>query len=210
MRLLHDGTRCRRMQGPVPRGRTGTATRKRSEEAVGERTPQANDPGLAALVPVDEETRIPWPGGRVLHRWWFDARGDRAMPARRDFSPRVMGRHLSGMVLHEVEEGNPVFRVRLAGNDLIEAMRRNPTGLAMHEIPNGGPLLERYRWAVRERRPYMCLDLPLAWANKDFRSYSTLVMPLSDDGRRVDMLIAHVHFVPLRPFDHSAGAGKDR
>lgn len=110
-----------------------------------------------------------------------------------------MGRHLGGMVLHDVEPGRTEFRIRLVGNDLVEVMRHNPSGLEMRKVPNSAPLIERYRWVVRERRPYMCLDLPLAWANKEYRSYSTLVMPLSDDGERVDMLIAHVHFVPITP-----------
>ncbi|RMF15294.1 MAG: PAS domain-containing protein [Alphaproteobacteria bacterium] len=173
---------------------------KRSEWTVDERNPRASDPGLAALVPVEEDTRIPWEGGRVLHRWWHGARRGRRMPSRSDFSPRIMGRHLGGMVLHDVSHGEePDFRVRLAGSDLVDIMNFDPTGLPMCEVPNGAPIIARYRWVVRERRPYMCLDLPLDWANKDYRSYSTLVMPLSDDGERVDMLIAHVHFVPIAP-----------
>ncbi len=165
---------------------------------MGERNLHGHDPGLAALVPVGEDTEIPWPGGRLLHRWWYHARRGRRMPSRCDFSPRIMGRHLGGMVLHDVEAGDePDFRVRLAGGDLVEAMRLDPTGLVMREVPNSAPLVARYRWVVRERRPYLCLDLPLSWANKDYRSYSTLVMPLSDNDDEVDMLIAHVHLVPI-------------
>ncbi len=158
------------------------------------------DAGLAALRPVTARTRVPWEGGRLLHGWWFRARGDRAMPARRDFSPRVMGRHLAGVGLYDVtwpHADRPHFRVRLVGSGITDVLGRDPTGFSAGEVPNVSRLIERFRWAVRERRPYMCVDLPLAWANKDFRSYSTLVMPLSDDGRRVNMLIAHLHFVRI-------------
>ncbi|GIX18230.1 MAG: hypothetical protein KatS3mg119_2416 [Rhodothalassiaceae bacterium] len=154
------------------------------------------DPGVAALQPVDENTLVPWEGGRLLHAWWFRARGAREMPARSDFEPRVMGRHLAGITLHDVLPEEPRFRVRLVGSDFVEVLGYDPTGMWVADLPGGAPLVERYRWMVANRRPYMALDLPLRWANRDYDSYSTLVMPLSSDGREIDMLIAHVDVRP--------------
>ncbi|GIX18243.1 MAG: hypothetical protein KatS3mg119_2429 [Rhodothalassiaceae bacterium] len=151
------------------------------------------DPGLDALIPVDEATEVPWEGGRLLQRWWFDIFNRTArLPRRSEFSPASMGRHLKGIGLMDITpEGR--FVVRLAGADIARAHGHPEHGRDFSTMPGSEPMIERFRWAIRTRRPYMCLDLPLRWARKEYLVYSVLVMPLSQTGARVDMLIAHTH-----------------
>ena len=105
-----------------------------------------------------------------------------------------MGRYLSSMVLHDVEPDDPVFRIRLAGTQIVDMLDRDPTGWIAGDLPNSDSLLARYRWAVAARAPYMCLDLPISWASKDYLAYSTLVLPLGPDDDTVAMLIANLSF----------------
>lgn len=152
------------------------------------------DPGLDAIIRDFTTEDIPWPGGQRLFQWWLTARGERRFPAREDFSPALMGRHLSTMVLHDVEPGEPEFRIRLVGTQIVDLVGRDLTGLRVGDLPNSGPMAARYRWAVAERAPYMCLDLPIGWASKDYLSFSTLVLPLGPDDASVTMLIANLGF----------------
>lgn len=159
------------------------------------------DSNIPALHEVTAETGVPWEGGRILHHWWFSARAERLMPARRDFSPKVMGRHLSGVGLCDVfwtNPARPLFRARLVGSHVASAWGRDPTGLWAEQLSRVEGLVERFTWAASMKRPYLCLKLPVTWGSKDFLFYSTLVMPLSSDGESVDMLIAHLHFHPMR------------
>ncbi len=153
-----------------------------------------HDPGLEAIIETFGPEDIPWQGGQRLFEWWLTARGSRRYPAREDFDPARMGRYLSTMVLHDVEPDAPVFRIRLVGTLVVDLIGRDPTGLAAGDLPNSGPMVARYRWAVAHRAPYMCLDLPIAWASKDYMAYSTLVLPLGPDDATVNMLIANIAF----------------
>ncbi len=154
------------------------------------------DPGLAALVPVDRETDVPWEGGRRLKTWWFAARGERRMPRLRDFSPAMMGRYLAGIIIFDVVRKGDLadFIVRLAGEDYRLASGISLKGRGMNAFPDSAPIRERFEWAVREGRPYMALDLPSHWSGKDFVRFKSLVVPLSEDGERVTHLMGHAHY----------------
>lgn len=153
--------------------------------------------GLEAIISPVSTEMIPWTGGRKLFAWWNAARGTRKFPARRDFSPLTMGSDLATMVLHDIgPEDAPDFRLRLVGTEIVRSMKADPTGLPLAALPGTAPLAVRYRWVMRTRQPYLCLDQPLAWADKDFLSYSTLVLPLGPTDDRVEMLIANLDMRP--------------
>ena len=152
--------------------------------------PSAHDPGVAAIVPVDEDTEVPWAGGAVLKRWWFAARGDRDVPCVQAFHPRVMGRHLSATALYDVLDEPPFFRVRLAGEDYRRAAGGSIKGVTAGDFPHTSPIFARFRWAVDNRRPYMVIDLPLLWAGKEYVLFSSLVMPLADEDGRIIRLVS--------------------
>ncbi|GIX16878.1 MAG: hypothetical protein KatS3mg119_1064 [Rhodothalassiaceae bacterium] len=158
------------------------------------------DPGLAALLPVRPETSVPWEGGRRLRDWWYAARADRLMPAWRDFSPRAMGRWLSGVIVFRVVGGSdePDFIVRLAGEDYRRTAGTGLKGQALAVFPDAEPIRARFLWALAHRLPYMALDLPSHWAGKDFVRFRSLVVPLGDECGRVDHLVGHAHYFIAR------------
>ncbi|GIX16877.1 MAG: hypothetical protein KatS3mg119_1063 [Rhodothalassiaceae bacterium] len=149
-----------------------------------------DDPGLEALIPVGENSEIPWEGGRKLKEWWFAARGDRDVPPASAFHPRVVGRHLPTTALYDVLPEEPFFRVRLAGEEYRRAAGRPLKGITHRDVPNAGPIFARFRWAVENRAPYMVVDLPLLWAGKEYMLFSSLVVPLADEEGRIIRLVS--------------------
>lgn len=138
---------------------------------------------------------IHWEGGKALFAWWLQARGDKNFPSRADFKPTDFVEHLTTMQLHDVGEGDPTpYPVRLIGSKIVDVLGYDPTNLPLQEIAGGDVLKQRFDWLCETKQPYICKRLPIFWANKDYRQYSTLVLPLGPDGTTVDKLIANLHF----------------
>ncbi len=107
-----------------------------------------------------------------------------------------MGRYLAGIIVFDVlrEAGDMDFVVRLVGENYRLVSGVGLKGRGMGAFPDASPIRERFTWAVRERRPYMALDLPSHWSGKDFVRFNSLVVPLSEDGEQVDHLIGHAEY----------------
>ena len=161
-----------------------------------------SDPGIDAIRSPFALDDIPWEGGRILYRWWNTARGERAFPSRSDFDPATLKGHLATVVLHDVlHDRDPLdFRIRLAGTGMAEFLGFDPTGRSLAEVPNSAPIRARYEWLVWTKRPYLCLDIPLVWAGKEYLSYSTLALPLGDRDGQIEMIMSHLDFERLSGF----------
>ncbi len=142
------------------------------------------------IVPVDENTPLPWPEAEMLREWWFAARRPGGLPSPADIDPKRFGSALARLILHDVEPGRPAFRVRLAGEEYTALMGRQPKGMTFDQLPAASGLRRRYMWAVRNRRPYYTRPLRLSWAARPWRHYQAFVMPLSSDGERVDAILS--------------------
>jgi len=140
------------------------------------------------------EEDIAWPGGKALFSWWDKARGDKKFPAREDFSPNVMPAFLKTIILYEVEGPGKAYCLKLAGSGIADLMGFDPTGSRLHDLPGTETQLARFNWVVENKKPYMCLNIPASWAQKNFRTYSTVMFPLGPDGEEVTMLIAYLFF----------------
>lgn len=154
------------------------------------------DLGVDSIITDLELKDIPWTGGRRLFDWWQKARGSRTYPSRAEFSPTIMGEYLPSMVLHDVGGDARSYDIRLAGTEIATVYGADPTGAPLDRVPKSENLRARYDWVLENRKPYICLNLPANWANKDYKDYSTLVMPLGPNEDTIDMLIAHVYFAP--------------
>lgn len=148
---------------------------------------------------------LPWAGGAHVFRLWCERRGDRDMPSRADFSPHDMVPYLPFVVLVDVLHDPLRFRNRLVGTALAELLPNDPTGIFMDELPNGEVTAARLALTVNERHPTFSTDLPLDWANRDYRSFDAIGMPLSSDGQTVDMIMT---VMSLRPATQAAPRGK--
>jgi len=140
------------------------------------------------------EKDIPWAGGRALFAWWNEARGTRAFPNRRDFSPLVMVPFLPAIIMHDVGGSARTYSFRLVGTAITQVLGFDPTGKSLDEIPATANMRTRFDWVLENKEPYMCTDLPTRWAKKDYKKYSTLVLPLGPSDDEVTMLIANLTF----------------
>jgi hypothetical protein len=139
----------------------------------------ADDP-LAGL----EEPRL-----RRLHDYWSAARRGRRMPSRADIDPVEFPWALGDLSLIDVlPDGR--FRWRLDGTNLVDFFRCDMTGKELDRYPHADSI-ERLRVnfgkAVGSRAPHHFMNR-YDDARRSWR-YQTLVLPLSDDGETVNMLV---------------------
>lgn len=135
--------------------------------------------------------RIEHPKLQQLFDYWGSKRGTRKMPSRADIDPLELGFIIGNVILVDVIEGDPPrFRIRLHGTNLTERVGYELTGKLLDELPqiefrelsrlsftkvsNTGKPLQARRDRILDERP---------------RRYETIILPLSSDGTRVDMLI---------------------
>ena len=129
---------------------------------------------------------------RRLYHYWLERRGDRHWPARRDISPTEFAFALGKVSLIECIGAPPRFRYRVVSTGLTEQLGYEMTGRFADEIPEPGirNYVERlYADALARGEPQhqtgtLVID-EKQWA------YETLILPLSADDRRIDMLLIY-------------------
>ena len=142
-------------------------------------------------MPEVEDTTIADVRLRALFGYWREKRGDGAMPARADLDPLEIPTLLPIVGLVDVLDGGARFRYRLVGTEIVEVDGHDPTGRFLDEAPPDSGyadyLIGLFREVTRERRPL--------YGECDFRGpghierrVRHLLMPLSCDGRAVDMI----------------------
>ncbi len=155
-------------------------------------------PNVGSFSPLADASDIPWEGGRRLAHWWFAARERCPLPSFKDFDPLLMGRFLSGVIVVDVVEGGREFRIRLAGEDHRLGQGWRLKGEELTRFPLPYPPNERVLWLVRERQPYIALDLPAPRKASEVRRYSVVAFPLFDDGEQVTAIIGHTKYEKSR------------
>ena len=138
-----------------------------------------------------------------LCRYWDRCRRGREMPARRDLDPVDIPRLLSILILVDVK-GDGDYRMRLIGTELVNFARRDITGLSFEDAFSPGPYLDYlyalYGELIRERRPIYTEGIHVIGSPGRRRYTRRLILPLSADGRRIDMVIgAHVYEMMTDP-----------
>lgn len=115
---------------------------------------------------------------QAVFTYWDRLRGDRPMPERAEFDPSAIPRHLSGVLLVEVEGVDPngvgIYRYRVVGTMEVENRGHNPTGKLVSEGYFGASLEESiatYEWV---RRNKTCMYAPLDFVTDDHLPVSEL------------------------------------
>jgi len=139
--------------------------------------------------------RLPMPQLIQLYDYWDARRVGRRWPRRGDIDPVEMRFALGNIDLIDVTygaSGEPiVFRFRISGSNIDRDEGFNMQGKTLDEYP-----LPVHRENIR--RTYLRI---LAEGNPDFEvlerldegqvtRYARMLLPLSDDGSRVDMFLA--------------------
>jgi hypothetical protein len=138
----------------------------------------------------------------AVYAYWQRKRGTQAMPARRDIDPVELGPVLPHVILTDVENG-PRFRYRLFGTAVCEAFGMDPTGHYVDMVMVGTYktfLLGLYHDILAMKKPIYSTSI--YGTKRDTKMWTQrLMLPLSPDGERVDMVLAaqvFSHGSPLR------------
>ena len=135
---------------------------------------------------------------KELRAYWEKKCDRRAAPARRDINPADLVVHLPSIFLLNVRNGAKApedFEFRLAGTAVDDLFEHAITGRTVAEGINArvatrlaGPLAA----VVEFKRPIRVYgNLPLVAGGEDL-SLELLLLPLSGDGKRVDMILGEI------------------
>ena len=127
--------------------------------------------------------------------WQAKLRG-RVMPARADLTPFDLKAHLGNLILTDVEPEPLRFRYRLIGTNITRIVKRDATGHYYEDIYSGRlreSVLANNSWVVRERAPLRIFSRT-GHERNDIYTYEGVLMPLSQDGEHVNMVLGSLLF----------------
>lgn len=137
--------------------------------------------------------------GRLVDLW-HAKRQDRPMPARADLTPFDLKAFLGNLTLVDVEADPVRFRYRLVGTNVTRIVKRDVTGRYFEDV-YAGRLLETAiavnAWVVRERAPLRIFSRT-GHVRNDIYTYDGVLLPLSPDGERVNMVLGALLFSLVR------------
>ncbi|SMF38367.1 PAS domain-containing protein [Tistlia consotensis] len=175
---------------------------------TGSSRPRRVYPGRAVAA---RAAALPRPEGAVLFRcsepqetllrvfdYWRARRGGRRWPRRADIDPVDIPELLPEIILLDVVGDPPRFRKRLVGSAIVQKEGSDTTGRWLDETVNPtirDEVLRQHREAT-EQPEGCCYTVEFAGADGKLYSYQRLLLPLSSDGERVDMLFGGARFLP--------------
>jgi hypothetical protein len=131
-----------------------------------------------------------------LHRDWDTRRGGREFPSRGDFDVLDFKYIIGQLALLDVAYGPLRFRFRLHGTGISQRVGYDMTGKELDELPP--PLVRasvrRHFSEVVERRAPLVEVRERQIMDDRVVESEALAMPLSHDGKTIDMLMVGVAF----------------
>jgi hypothetical protein len=123
---------------------------------------------------------------------WEDRRRGRDFPARADFDPLEMKYILGAMNLIDVLYDPLRFRFRVHASNTTQRIRMDMTGKFLDDMPDQvlkQVIGEHFTEVIERRAPVLKRRRNLT-TDKRFVNNEVLVMPLSNDGQSINMLMA--------------------
>ena len=153
------------------------------------------------VTPVSREIRaadqLRHSTNRTAFGYWERIRGARPMPGRADIDPSEIVGILPCVFLLDVRLEPLDFRYRLIGTKMSNHMNRDHTGAWMSEIEH--QRAPSRIWAACERvvarQVPLSSDTPYVGKLHEFKTTEDLIMPLSEDGKTVNMLFVTADFL---------------
>jgi hypothetical protein len=139
----------------------------------------------------EERSGISDPLLRRLYDYWDGKRAGRSAPTRADIHPEELTFILPFLYLIDVVGTPPRFQFRLAGTGIVTEFGGELTGKFADEIDLDNQqtaIIAEYERVVRSAKP---ISSRWNYTKYDGRqlSYEHVILPLSSDGRAVDMLL---------------------
>ena len=129
-----------------------------------------------------------------IFQYWLKMKGDRLMPSWADLNPADISELLPYISLVDVEKDTGRYRMRLVGAETIKAMGFDITGKYLDDFPLIERLVKKkYNKLVQEKQPYINFD-KLKWSRKSFMEYYALGLPMSCNGKDVDILMFGMYY----------------
>ena len=149
-------------------------------------------------MPYDDLEGFAHGGLVALLDYWNVKRRERIAPSRADIDPAEIPALLANLFLVDVEGDPPVFRIRLVGTAIVDRYGEEIRGRTLEELDLGDQLdsiLDQYHQTVRHREPTYCRHR--FWRDSGgFINYERLLLPLSSDGERIDVLMGGIYELP--------------
>jgi len=139
---------------------------------------------------------------RVLERlyaYWQEKRGGRRFPARADLDPVDFAYALGWVILADVSHDPLRFYIRLYGSELAQRAGFDVTGTYLHDHPQ--PEFRTYvekEWRETVERAEPTHGHFDRWVETRRYRFETVRLPLSTDGRNIDMLLIAVRHKDAR------------
>ncbi|MDY0884947.1 PAS domain-containing protein [Dongia soli] len=163
-----------------------------SEEVIAEETQrriQAAHPSIVAIT-----------------AYWREKAGQRSMPSRADIDPVDLKSHLPGISLVDVVPDARRFVYRLVGTYQVAQRGADPTGRSVLEAYYAADREETvgiYEYVVRTKRPF-CYSGPYNAPDGLIEDEDIVFLPLSDNGRDVNMVLVYAHSRIFNPRDEAS------
>ena len=113
------------------------------------------------------------------------------MPSRADIDPLEMTFIIGNLILVDVIPGTPLgFRIRLHGTNLVERAHYELTGKMLDDLPQvefRNLTRKSFTKVANTAEPLRVLNDRVL--DDQLRRYETIILPLSVDDTRVDMLL---------------------
>ena len=134
---------------------------------------------------------IKHPKLQQLYDYWSAKCGARTMPSRADIDPLDMTFIIGNVILVDVIAGTPLgFRIRLHGTNLVECAHYELTGKMLDDLPQvefRNLTRQSFTKVANSGEPLHALNDRVL--DDMSRRYETIILPLSRDDARVDMLL---------------------
>jgi len=137
--------------------------------------------------------------GRIaeIFTYWDGLRQGRAMPRRAGFQPEAVPRHLSGILLIDVEgvdgEGMGIYRYRVVGTDEVRLRGHDPTGKLVQDGVFWSSLedaLATYE-RIRKERTHLYEIAEFVSPEGRWRAEYGILLPFSEDGETVSQILVY-------------------
>jgi len=131
--------------------------------------------------------------------YWRSKLQGRLMPARRDIDPCEIPQLLPCLILADVFSDPPDFRYRLIGTQVAAQSRCDFTGRRFSDLDHAGPASAVWtdRMRVVETRLPVLTEPPYSGPKTGISAVSGIHLPLSSDGKNVDMILTAVSFTMI-------------
>lgn len=129
---------------------------------------------------------------RQLFNYWQSKCPPGGIPRRADIDPAEIPSLMPNLLIADIEDAPFRVRYRLVGTKVVQMTGYEFTGKYLDEIalPNDeGPFQECYQLACETKTPVLTR---IKWrlTEDTTEEYDICILPLSDDGRRVNMALA--------------------